>query len=71
MTRDYHTKSEKDKYHMISLICRIQGMAHVNLSIYKTETYSQTQIRPVVAKGNGGRERGTGTLELVDANSYI
>ena len=35
--RDYHTKwskSEKDKYHMISLICGIYDL------IYKTETDS-------------------------------
>ena len=29
------------------------------------------EIRPVVAKGEGWRERWTGSLELVDADSYI
>ena len=43
--RDYHTKSsktEKDKYHMISLICGIKKKSDTNELIYKTETDSQT-----------------------------
>ena len=42
--RDYHTKwgkSEKDKYHMISLTCGILKN-DTNELIYKTETGSQT-----------------------------
>ena len=42
--RDYHpkwSKSEKDKYHMISLICRI-FKSGTNKLIYKTEIDSQT-----------------------------
>ena len=43
-SRDYHTKwskSDKDKYHVISLICRILKN-DTNEFIYKTETDSQT-----------------------------
>ena len=43
-TRDYHIKqikSEKDKYHMISLICGIYKK-DTNELTYKTETDSQT-----------------------------
>ena len=42
---DYHTKwskSEKDKYHMILLICRTKKKNDTNELIYKTETDSQT-----------------------------
>ena len=42
--REYHTKwskSDKDKYHMISLICGILKN-DTNKLIYKTETDSQT-----------------------------
>ena len=42
-TRDYHTKwskSEKEKYHIISLTCGIQN--DTNEPIYDAETDSQT-----------------------------
>ena len=42
---EYHTmwsKSDKDKYHMISLIRRILKKNDTNELIYKTETDSQT-----------------------------
>ena len=41
-TRDYHTKwskSEKDKYHMTSLICGIYN--DTNETLYETETESE------------------------------
>jgi len=41
-SRDYHikwSKSDKDEYHMVSLICGIQKN-DTNEFIYKTETYS-------------------------------
>ena len=43
-SRDYHTKRnkpEKDKYHMIQLICEIQK-SDTNELIYKTEIDPQT-----------------------------
>ena len=36
------SQTEKDKYHMISLICRILKKNDTNELIYKTETDSQT-----------------------------
>ena len=42
--RDCHTKwsqTEKDKYHMIPLICGIQKKGGTNELIYKTEVESQ------------------------------
>ena len=39
-----------------------------NEPIHETEIDSQTQIKLVIAGGEG--ERGTGSLGLVDANSY-
>ena len=39
--RDYHTKPEKDKYHIISLICEI--LKKKKELIYKTEIDPQTQ----------------------------
>ena len=51
--RDYHYKwykPEKDKYNMISLICRILTN-NTNQFIYKTETVSQTENKFVVTKG--------------------
>ena len=40
--RDYHTKLDKDKYHMISLICGAQKN-DTNKVIYKQKIDSQTQ----------------------------
>ena len=42
-TRDYHiisevSQREKDKYHMISLICGIENMAQMNLSTKQKQT---------------------------------
>ena len=42
------SQKEKDKYHMILLICGI--LRRHNELIYNTETDSQTQRRDVVAK---------------------
>ena len=42
------SQKEKDKYHMILLICGI--LIRHNELIYNTETDSQTQRRDVVAK---------------------
>ena len=42
--RDYHilsevSETEKNKYHMISLICGIQNMTQVNLSTKQKQTH--------------------------------
>ena len=47
------SQKEKDKYHMISLICRIWHKYGTNELIYKTETDSDIENRLVVAKGVG------------------
>ena len=62
------SQTEKDKYHMISLMC---GIYDTNEPIYKTEIDSQTE-QPCGCQ----RERGLGgkwirSLELADGNYYI
>ena len=56
---DYHTKwsqTEKDKYHMISLICGIKE-TNTNEFIYETETDPQAQKANLqLSKGEGGGE---------------
>ena len=60
--RDYHTKgskSEKNKYHMISLTCGIYK-DDTNELIYKTETdlqTLQTNLWLPKGKGGGGRDK--------------
>ena len=50
------SQTEKDKYHMISLICRIYKN-DTNELIYKTEIDSQTQATNLwLPKGKGVRE---------------
>ena len=44
---------------------------NTNESIYKTETYSQTENRPIVAKGEGEGEGRIGSLGLADVSYYI
>ena len=46
------TEKEKDKYHMILLICRIQKKKDTNELIYKTETDSENELMVT-----GGRDR--------------
>ena len=62
--RDYHTKwsqTQKDKYHMISLICGIQFFKKdANELIYKTETDLQilkTNVWLPKGKRCGGRDK--------------
>ena len=53
---DYHTKwseSEKDRYHMISLLCGILKN-DTNEFIYKTETDSDIKNKFMVTKGGKG-----------------
>ena len=60
--RDYLTQSEvsqkeKDKYHMISLICGIKRK-DINELIYKTDINSQTQKTNLwLQKEQGGRDK--------------
>ena len=64
---DYHTKwskSEKDEYHMLSLLCRI-FKNDTNELIYKTETLTDLENEFMVTRGKGGWERYTGSLGLM------
>ena len=45
--------SQKDKYHIISLLCGISNMAQMNLSIEQKQTY---RLREQTCGCQGGRE---------------
>ena len=69
-TRDSHTsevsQTEKDKYHMISLMSGISYTAQMNLSTEKK--LMGLENRHVVAKTEGEGMGWTGNLGLIDAN---
>jgi len=73
-TTDSHAKrsqKEKDKYHMISLICK-NLKYDTNEPIYKTEKDSETQRTDLWLPAGRGEGMGlVGSLGLVDANYYI
>ena len=50
------SQTQKDKYHMISLICGIEKNG-TNELIYKTETESQMQKTNLWLPGDGGRDK--------------
>ena len=60
------SQKEKDKYHMISLICRTSYMAQMNLSTEKKLTDLENRL--VVAKGEGEGVGWTGNLGFTDAD---
>ena len=72
--RDYHTKwskSDKDKYHIISLMCRIERN-DTNELIYTTKKDSQTWKKKLwLPQGKGIREGWIRRLGLEDKNCYI
>ena len=53
--RDYHTKSDKDKYHMISLISE-SNKIDTNELVYKIKTDSQTSETNLLPKARQGWE---------------
>ena len=62
--RDYHTKqnkSEREKYHMILFICRIQNMTQMNVS-----TKQRQMHREQTCGCCGGRGKGRGVLGVWD-----
>ena len=62
---------EKDKYHMISLVCGILKIKNdTNGLIYKIETNSQT-LRTNLPKGKGDGEGKIRSLGLTDTHYYI
>ena len=65
------SQKEKDRYHMISLICRIQKN-DTNELIYKTKTDSQTlKTNLWLPKGKGREEGRVRSLELTHVHYYI
>ena len=65
------SQKEKDKYHMISLICGIENSAQMNISTKQKQTY---RFREQTCDCQGGAAVGkgwTGSLELTDAKYYI
>ena len=58
--RDYHTKwsqKEKDKYHMVSLICGIWNMTQMNLSTKQKQTHRhREQTCDCQGGGSWGRD---------------
>ena len=60
--------SQKDKYHMISLICGIVNTMQMNLSM--TETESQTYRRDWWLPGEKGWRGKVGSLGLADAKLH-
>ena len=58
------SQKEKDKYHMISLICEIQNMAQMNLSIEQKQSHGHGE-QTCSCQGEKGW---TGSLGLTDAN---
>ena len=61
-------QKEKDKYHTLSLICRIKKMAQMNL--WNRIMYIKSRL-VVVKGGRAGRELRIGSLGLADANWYV
>ena len=72
--REFHTqvKSERERQKQYDIIYMQKLKYGINEPIYKIETDSQTEKRPVTAKEDGGKGlRRTGCLGLVDTNYYI
>ena len=64
------SQKEKDKYHMISLICGIQNTTQMNLSTKQKQTRRHRQQTCGCQGGRAIGERNIRSLELVDANYY-
>ena len=58
--------SQKDKYHMISLICGIYNMTQMSLPTKQEQTH-----REQTCGCQGGGEGWSGRLGLAEANYYI
>ena len=62
-------KSERDKYHIISLVGEIENMAQMNLSMKQKQTHRHRE-QTCGCQGGRGRERER-EFGLADANDYI
>ena len=65
------SQKEKDKYHMISLICGIENMTQMNLSTKQKQTHRHKEQTCGCQGGGQVAEGRTGSLGLADANYYI
>ena len=63
--------SQKDKYHMISLICGIYNMTQMNLFMKQKETHRHREQTCGYQEGEWVGEGWIGSLGLADANYYI
>ena len=63
------SQKEKEKCHMISLICGIQHMAQMNISMIQTHKHRE-QTCGCQGRERIGEER-IGSSRLADANYYI
>ena len=65
------SQTEKDKYHMMSLICGVENMTQVKLSMKQKQIHRHRK-QTDGCQGRGGVEEGrTGRLGLADANYDI
>ena len=64
------SQKEKGKQHMISLLCGIQNMAQMNLSVKQKEIHGHSEQTCGCQGGEGG-SRMDGEFEVSYANYYI
>ena len=65
------SQTEKDKYHMISLICGIQNMTQTNLSTKQKQTHRHIEQTSGCQEEGGVGKCWIGSLGLAGANYYI
>ena len=62
------SQTEKDKYHMISLIYGIENMTQVKLSMIQKQIYRHREQTGGLQVGGGAGDSAIISLGLVDAN---
>ena len=65
------SQTEKDEYHMISLICGIENMTQMNLSMNQKQTHRHRKQTCGCQGGGRVGEGWIGSLGLAGANYYI
>ena len=64
------SQKEKDKYHMISLICRILKIIQMNLYIKQEQNHRRRKQTHGYQSGEQGREGIIRNMGLMDKNYY-
>ena len=64
------SQEEKDKYHMIPLICGIQNMSQMNISTKQKQIHKYREQTCGCQDGGGLGEGRIGSVGLGDANYY-